>query len=108
MISTTNKKRISLIKTIIFVFIVFLTSQKSLATPVTANLQLWLDADDATTITDGSNRVQQWMDKSGNTRHATMTNNGFKPYTNTYTQNNRNVLAFYADLWTLVVLSCCC
>ena len=33
---------------------------------------LWLDADDATTITkDGGNLVSQWNDKSGNARHVT-------------------------------------
>jgi hypothetical protein len=37
-----------------------------------ANLALWLDAADATTITlDGSSNVEQWNDKSGNARHAT-------------------------------------
>jgi len=37
-----------------------------------ADLALWLDATDASTITlDGSNNVSQWDDKSGNARHAT-------------------------------------
>ena len=32
---------------------------------------LWLDGSDASTLTlDGSNRVSQWRDKSGNVRHA--------------------------------------
>ena len=36
-----------------------------------AGLVLWLDADDAATITkDGSNNVSQWNDKSGNGDHA--------------------------------------
>jgi hypothetical protein len=36
-----------------------------------ANLALWLDASDATTITlDGSSNVEEWRDKSGNLRHA--------------------------------------
>lgn len=36
-----------------------------------ANLAIWLDAADASTITlDGSSKVSQWSDKSGNARHA--------------------------------------
>ncbi|MEA3272466.1 MAG: hypothetical protein U9P90_02255 [Patescibacteria group bacterium] len=36
------------------------------------NLELWLDASDSGTITkDGSNKVSQWDDKSGNGNHAT-------------------------------------
>lgn len=36
-----------------------------------ANLAVWLDASDSATITkDGSNRVSQWNDKSGNSNHA--------------------------------------
>ncbi|MEM2974451.1 MAG: DUF2341 domain-containing protein, partial [Candidatus Micrarchaeia archaeon] len=37
------------------------------ASGLSGNLKLWLDANDATTITkDGSNKVSQWRDKSGN------------------------------------------
>jgi hypothetical protein len=36
-----------------------------------AGLALWLDADDASTITLNSGNVSQWNDKSGNARHAT-------------------------------------
>ena len=35
-------------------------------------LKLWLDASDSSTITkDGSNKVSQWSDRSGNNNHAT-------------------------------------
>lgn len=38
---------------------------------VTDGLVLWLDASDATSLTvDGSNKVSQWRDKSGNGNHA--------------------------------------
>lgn len=35
-----------------------------------SDLQLWLDASDASTITHVTNAVSQWNDKSGNTRHV--------------------------------------
>jgi hypothetical protein len=48
--------------------------------PSIANLALWLDASDSSTITlDGSNNVSQWSDKSGNTRHATQATAGSRP-----------------------------
>ena len=34
-------------------------------------LQLWLDASDATTITESSGSVSQWDDRSGNGKHVT-------------------------------------
>lgn len=44
-----------------------------------ADLALWLDADDAATITlDGSN-VSQWDDKSGNGRHVSQANAALQP-----------------------------
>ena len=36
-----------------------------------ADLALWLDADDSSTITLNGSNVAQWDDKSGNDRHAT-------------------------------------
>jgi hypothetical protein len=36
-----------------------------------SSLALWLDADDASTITLNGSNVSQWSDKSGNNRHAT-------------------------------------
>ena len=36
-----------------------------------SSLQLWLDADDSSTITHSSNAIIQWQDKSGNGNHAT-------------------------------------
>lgn len=45
-----------------------------------ANLGLWLDASDAATITlDGSNKVSQWNDKSGNGRHASQATPSARP-----------------------------
>ena len=40
-------------------------------TPALITTALWLDAVDASTITQSSSLVSQWNDKSGNSRHAT-------------------------------------
>lgn len=55
----------------------------TLWTPANITTDLWLDAEDAATITtNGSGDVTQWDDKSGNDRHATA-NAGEEPgYTN--------------------------
>jgi hypothetical protein len=43
-------------------------------------LSLWLDASDADSIVkDGSNRVSQWQDKSGNGNHAEQSNSTYQP-----------------------------
>jgi hypothetical protein len=47
-----------------------------------ASLALWLDADDASTITLNGSNVAQWSDKSGNDRHATQATAANQP---TYT-----------------------
>lgn len=44
-------------------------------------LALWLDADDASTITLNGSTVSQWNDKSGNGRHATATATNQPTYT---------------------------
>ncbi len=47
------------------------TAQPAQAGPLTSGLELWLDADDASTFTFASgNQVSQWADKSGNDNHA--------------------------------------
>ena len=59
-----------------------------------ASLALWLDADDASTITlDGSN-VPQWDDKSGNDRHVSQATASAQPEYGTRTLNSKNVLDF--------------
>lgn len=43
-------------------------------------LALWLDAADASTLVkDGSNRISQWLDKSGEGKHAAMPNSIYQP-----------------------------
>lgn len=51
-----------------------------------SNVQLWLDASDAATVTHSSNAVSQWSDKSGNARHVSQGgSNSLKP---TYNSGN--------------------
>lgn len=59
-----------------------------------AGLALWLDASDASSITDSSGLVSQWNDKSGNARHMTQATGGLQPSTGVVTQNGLNVLRF--------------
>lgn len=60
-----------------------------------SGLQLWLDASDASTITDaGGGAVSQWSDKSGNAHHFTQPVAGNRPTTGTRTQNGLNVIDF--------------
>ena len=59
-----------------------------------ADLALWLDADDASTITLNGSTVSQWDDKSGNDHHATQATASNQP---TYTPsglNGKPVLTF--------------
>jgi len=66
-----------------------------------ADLALWLDADDASTITLNGSNVSQWDDKSGNTRHATQATAADQP---TYTLsglNGKPVLTFSSDTLTI-------
>ena len=60
-----------------------------------SGLALWLDADDASSITEAtSNQVSQWDDKSGNARHFSQATSGDQPATNVTAQNGRNVIDF--------------
>ena len=60
----------------------------------TPGLILWLDADDASTITDaGSGKVSVWADKSGHAANGTQGTDANRPVTGA-TMNGRNALAF--------------
>lgn len=59
-----------------------------------AGLSLWLDASDASTISDTGGAVSEWRDKSGNTNHATQATPANQPTTGTRTQNGLNVIDF--------------
>lgn len=58
-----------------------------------AGLELWLDASDASTITETSGAVSQWDDKSGNAHHVTSSGSS-RPTTGTRTISGLNVLDF--------------
>ena len=47
-----------------------------------SSLALWLDADDASTITSSTGLVSEWRDKSGNNRDATQADPNSRPSTN--------------------------
>lgn len=60
-----------------------------------SNLALWLDADDAATITlDGSSNVEQWNDKSGNGYHVAQMDSACRPQLITDGLNSKDLLRF--------------
>ena len=59
---------------------------------------LWLDAADASTITETGGKVSQWDDKSGNDNHGTQSAGGKQPVTNSRTLNGLNVIDFQGDV----------
>jgi len=69
---------------------------QSLPTDI-ANLVLWLDAADASTITDLLGVVSQWDDKSTNGFDVEQLEGGRQPTTGTQTVNGLNVLDFTDD-----------
>lgn len=58
------------------------------------NLQLWLDAADASTIMSSGGAVSVWADKSGQGNNATQDTGTRQPTTGAATQNGKNVLGF--------------
>lgn len=58
------------------------------------NCQLWLDAADASTITESGGSVSQWDDKSVKGNNVTQGTGAAQPTTNATTQNALNVLDF--------------
>jgi hypothetical protein len=59
-----------------------------------ANLRLWLDAADVSTISATSNDVTQWTDKSGNSYAFTQGTSSKRPKSGTRTHNSLNVIDF--------------
>jgi hypothetical protein len=60
-------------------FVGSLTGGAALWTPADITTALWLDAADASTITESSGAVSQWNDKSGNARHVAQSTEGNRP-----------------------------
>lgn len=59
-----------------------------------AGYKVWLDASDTSTITESSNAVSAWTDKSANAYVFQQTSATSKPTTNTRTINSLNVIDF--------------
>lgn len=68
---------------------------------VTNGLQLWLDANDATTLTMSGGEVTQWNDKSGNNHHAVALDPAKRPQLNYDVIGGRPALAFDRDQLTV-------
>ncbi len=68
---------------------------------VTNGLQLWLDANDATTLIMSGNEVTQWSDKSGNNHHAVALDSAKRPQLNYDVIGGRPALAFNRDQLTV-------
>ncbi|MDA9120257.1 hypothetical protein N9J83_09005, partial [Opitutales bacterium] len=62
--------------------------------PSDLNLSLWLDASDASTITETNGSVSQWADKSGNGNHAVQENEARKPTFGSITLDGKTVINF--------------
>jgi hypothetical protein len=62
--------------------------------PLELSPVLWLDASDATTITESGGSVSQWDDKSGNLNNVSQATASYQPKTGTATMNGLNALEF--------------
>jgi len=68
--------------------------QKNNWTPAEITTALWLDAADASTITESGGVVSQWDDKSGNGKHATQSIAQSRPLLTGDGLNGRSVITF--------------
>jgi hypothetical protein len=68
--------------------------QYGLWSPAEISTALWLDAADASTITESSGAVSQWNDKSGYNYHATQPNSGNRPVYNSTGFNSKGSINF--------------
>jgi hypothetical protein len=69
-------------------------TQKVNCDPSLISTALWLDAADASTITESGGVVSQWNDKSGNLRHASQGNAANQPTYSLNLLNSKNVVSF--------------
>jgi hypothetical protein len=67
-------------------------------TPAVIDTALWLDASDATTITESGGLVSEWRDKSGLDRHASNTDPASQPALTAAGMNGLDCLTFMDDL----------
>ena len=66
------------------------------------NLQLWLDASDASTITESGGAVSEWRDKSGQGNDASQGNNTLRPIFNKTVMNGLATVDFTSDTYNLL------
>ena len=72
-------------------------TQKNNWTPADIDTALWLDAADASTITESGGAVSQWNDKSGNGRNVTQATSSRQPAYTSSGLNGKNVITFADD-----------
>lgn len=73
----------------------FLSARSGIVLPdQPADLELWLDASDTSTIVDSGDSVSRWSDKRGNGNSALQFMGSEQPTTRTRTINGKNVLDF--------------
>ena len=65
--------------------------------PAKITTELWLDAADASTITESGGAVSQWDDKSGNGRNATQSTTSNRPVFNATGLNSKQSINFDGD-----------
>lgn len=70
-------------------------------TPAQITTELWLDANDGSTIFTDTGLVTQWNDKSGNNRHASQSNSSNRP--NLTTINGCTALNFNNNQWLATI-----
>ena len=75
----------------------FLNVVSSGWTPASITTALWLDADDASTITLNATTVSQWNDKSGNGRNFSQATAGNQPVYSTSALNGKNIINFVSN-----------
>jgi hypothetical protein len=63
-------------------------------TPAQLTTQLWLDADDSSTVTTSSGAVEEWRDKSGNGRHCSQATSGLRPLYTSSSVNGKSAVEF--------------
>ena len=69
-------------------------TQKNNWDPSLISTALWLDAADASTVTESGGAVSQWNDKSGNGRHVTQATAGSQPTFATNAVNGKSAIDF--------------
>jgi len=69
-------------------------TQKNNWTPAEITTALWLDAADASTITESGGAVSQWDDKSGNDNHVAQSTSTLRPVVASNVLNSKPVIRF--------------